>query len=179
MRLLRRSRASKTESREETIKALRDIFQSYLESKRVLAADIDRLVTKGWPDRRTEVQALNQVTELVMKCEILRFEYLLDHVPLESPIWTSLVAITRKLHSNWDGDDESALRNGSAAYQDAIRKLEAAERSRNPAALDGPFKDARRDPEYNIACKAFAAKNRELDRQFGALQLPWPKRSGL
>ncbi len=179
MRFVRRTRGPRTESREETVKVLRKIFQGYLESKRVLAADIDRVVTKGWPDRKPEVQALSEVTKLVMECEILRFEYLLDHVPLESPIWTSLVAITRKLHSNWDADDERALSNGNAAYQDTMRELAAAERSRNPAALDGPFKDARRDPEYETACRAFARKNSELDRQLAALRLPWPKRSGL
>ena len=159
------------------MKVLREIFQSYLESKRELAADVDRLVLKGWPDRKSAVQALSQVTNLVMECEILRFEYLLGHVPLESPIWASLETITRRLHTEWRDTDEKILSDANAAYRDTMRKLDAAERNRNPAALDGPFNDARRDPEFGMACEAFAKRNGELDSEFGGLRSRWPEPS--
>ena len=165
--------------RADTVKALREIFGSYLATKRGLAADMDRLVLKGWPDRKSAVQALSQVTNLVMECEILRFEYLLNHVSLGSPIWTSLETITQKLHADWHPGDEKILSDANAAYRDAVKKLEAAERNRNPAALDGPFKDARRDPEFGMACDAFAKRNNELDREFGALRIKWPDPSSL
>jgi hypothetical protein len=164
---------------EETVKVLREIFQGYTDSKRALAADVDRLVLKGWPDRKTEVEAWGQLTKLVIECELLRFEYLLIHVPLESPIWTSLVTITQRLHTDWQASDESILREENPVYRETMRKLEAAEGARNPAALDGPFKNARRDPEYGAAVEAFTKKNNELDRQFDALRLMWPKGSSI
>lgn len=140
---------------------------------------MDRLVLKGWPDRKSAVQALSQVTNLVMECEILRFEYLLNYVSLESPIWISLETITKKLHTDWRTSDERILIDANAAYRDAMKKLEAAERNRNPAELDGPLKDARRDPEFGMACAAFAKGNDELDREFAALRIKWPEPSSL
>lgn len=165
--------------RADAIKALREIFDRYLATKRGLAADIDRLVLKGWPDRKSAVQALSQVTNLVMECEILRFEYLLNYVSLESPIWISLGTITQKLHTDWHPSDERILSDASATYREAVKKLEAAESNRDPAALDGPLKDARRDSEFGMACDAFAKGNDELDREFGALRIKWPEPSSL
>jgi hypothetical protein len=165
--------------RADAIKALREIFDRYLATKRGLAADIDRLVLKGWPDRKSAVHALSQVADLVMECEILRFEYLLNHVSLESPIWTSLETITQKLHTDWHPSDEKMLSDANAAYRDTVRKLEAAERNRSPAALDGPFNDARRDPEFGMTCEAFAKRNGELDTEFGVLRGKWPGPSSL
>jgi hypothetical protein len=164
-------------SREDAINALQEIFKGYLESKRGLAADVDRLLLKGWPDRKTAVLALSQVTNLVMECEILRFEYLLGHVPLESPIWASLETITRRLHTDWRDTDEKILSDANAAYRDIMRKLDAAERNRIPAALDGPFNDARRDLEFGMACEAFAKRNGELDSEFGVFRSQWPEPS--
>jgi len=164
-------------SREETLKGLREIFKGYVDSKLALAAEVDRLVLKGWPDRKAAVQGWSQLTKLVIECEILRFEYLLSHVPLESSIWASLQTITQRLHTDWQASDESTLDEGNPTYRDTMRRLDATEGSRNPAALDGPFKDARRDPEYGAAVEAFTKKNSELDRQFGALRRMWPKGS--
>lgn len=151
------------------------IFDRYLETKRGLAADLDRVVLTGWPDRKPAVHALGQVTNLVMSCEILRFEYLLSSVLLESPIWASLETITKKLHTDWHLDDERILSDANARYRDTVRKLEAAKRNRNREALDGPLKDARRDPEFSMACDAFAKRNDELDTAFVALRTRWPE----
>jgi hypothetical protein len=163
--------------RADAIKALRAIFDSYLATKRGLAADMDRLVLKGWPDRKSAVQALSQVTNLVMECEILRFEYLLSYVPLESPIWKSLETIMQRLHTDWRDTDEKVLSDANAAYRDTAKNLKTAERNRNPGALDGPMKDARRDPEFGMVCDTFAKRNDELDRQFRALRTKWPEPS--
>jgi len=112
-------------------------------------------------------------------CEAQRFEYLLQHVPLDSPMWTSFEAITDRLHTHWHVGDETILSNASAAYRDTVGRLEAAERNRNTAELDGPFKDARRDPEYRIVCATFAKRNQEIDRQLAALRMRWPKPLGV
>jgi len=166
-------------TREDTSKELREIFRGYLETKRGLAADVDRLLLKGWPDRKTEAQALRQVTISVMECEILRFEYLLSYLPFENPAWTSLQTTTRRLHTDWRDADEKILSDTNAAYGNTVKKLDAAQRDRTPGALDSPFKDARNDPEFGIACQAFAKRNDELDEQFRALRVKWPKPSSL
>lgn len=106
---------------------------------------------------------------------MLRFEYLLRHVPLDSPIWTSLQTITQKLHTDWHDSDEKMLSDANAAYRETVKKLEAAERSRNPRELEDPIKDARRDPEYRTVCEVFRKSNDELDRQFSALRIRWPE----
>jgi hypothetical protein len=163
--------------RAEAIKALREFFDGYLASKRGLAADMDRLVLKGWPDRKPAVQALNQLSNVVIECEILRFEHLLNCVSLDSPIWTSLDTILQKLHTDWRPSDERVLGDANVAYRDAMRRWEAAERNRDPSALDGPLEDARRDPEHKLVCAAFAKRSRELDREFAGLRLKWPEPS--
>jgi hypothetical protein len=165
-------------SREETLKCLREIFQGYLETKRSLAANADRVYLKGWPDRRIALQALSRATSLVIAFESMRLEYLLTHVPLESPVWTSLQTITERLHAGWQPDDENALSLQNPAYQHTMRELEAIEKVRNNESLAGPFKDARRDPDYAAACNAFAKANQELDRRFAALRLNWPRDEG-
>jgi hypothetical protein len=164
---------------ESAINVLREIFQRYLETKHELAGDVDRLALKGWPDRKAAVQALSQVTNLVMECELQRFEHLLSHVPLASTVWTSIATITQRLHTDWHATDEQVLNDANTAYRDVVRKLEAAERKHDRAALDGPFKDARRDPEFGIACEAFAKRNRELDQQLSALRMKCPEPSSL
>ena len=73
-------------TREETLKSLRDLFLGYIETKRRLAEDVSGLLVKGWPDRKRDVQAWAELTTAVIECEILRFEHLLIHAPLESPI---------------------------------------------------------------------------------------------
>ena len=168
-------RASQRMGSADAINELRAIFERYLATKRRLGADMDRVVLKGWPDRKSAMQALSQVANLVMECEILRFEYLLSHVPLESPIWTSLDTITQKLHTDWHASDEKMLSGANAIYRDTVKKLEAAERSRKPAELDDPIEDARRDPEYRTVCEVFRQSNDELDRQLSALRIKWPE----
>jgi hypothetical protein len=168
-------RASGRMENADAIKEIRGIFDRYLATKRELCPDLDRIVLKGWPDRTSAVRALSRLASLVMECEILRFEYLLNQVPLESPIWTSLRTITQKLFPDWDASDEKILSDTNAAYRETVKKLEAAERSQNPAELDGPLKDARRDPEWKKAWESFHKSNDELDRQFIALRAKWPE----
>jgi len=169
----------KTMEREDAVKGLRDIFQRYLDTKRRMAAAVNRLLVKGWPDRKPAAQSLLHVTNLVIECELLRFEHLLSHVPLESAKWTSITTITQRLWSDWHATDEHVLSDASTAYRDIVSQLEVAERKHDRAALDGPFKDARRDPEFGVACEAFAKRNRELDAQLGALRMKWPEASSL
>ncbi len=109
-----------------------------------------------------------------MESEMLRFEYRLSYVPLEDRVWTSLQTITERLHTGWQPNDERALSDTDATYRETMAKLEAAERNRNRAALEGPVKDAGRDPEFGLLCAAFAKSNDELDLQFRALRLRWP-----
>jgi hypothetical protein len=161
--------------RAEAINALRAIFVRYVATKRGFSADMDHVVLKGWPDRQPAVQALSQLSNMVMECEILRFEYLLNYVSLDSPIWTSLQTILQKLHTDWCPSDEAILGDANAAYRDAMKRWEAAERNRDPAALDEPMEDARRDPEFKLVCAAFAKRNNELDREFASLRLKWPE----
>jgi hypothetical protein len=160
--------------RVQAINALRTIFHGYLATKRGFGAEMDRLALKGWPDRKPAVQALSQLSNAVMECEMLRFEYLLSHVSLDSPIWTSLQTILQRLLTDWLPSDESILGDANAAYRDAMRRWEAAERNRDPSALDEPMKDARRDPEFKLVCAAFAKRNNELDREFAGLRVKWP-----
>jgi len=160
--------------REEAITGLRSIFKGYLETKRQLAADANRLLLKGWPDRRTTAQSLLHVTNLVIDCELLRFEHLLSQVPLSSTIWTSIMTITQRLWTDWTATEEQALSDANAGYRDIVSQLEVAKQKHDRAALYGPFKDARRDPEFGIACEAFAKRNRELDAQLTALRMKWP-----
>ncbi len=101
-------------NREDVIGELRDIFRRYLETKRRLITDFDRVALKGWPDRKADLRALTELATLVME-------------------------------------------------------------SRNRAALEGPVKDAGRDPEFGLLCAAFAKSNDELDLQFRALRLRWPE----
>jgi hypothetical protein len=158
-------------SRTEPINALRDIFKRYLASKAELAADVERLSVKGWPDHKSAIQAWREEIKLVMTCEMLRFEYLLIHVPLESPTWTSLETVTRKLDTGWHPSDEKILSDTNTTYRDAAKKLEAADRQRNPAALEGPFKDAIHDPEHKTAFGTFTKTTDILDKEFGALRI--------
>jgi hypothetical protein len=115
------------------------------------------------------------LSNVVMECEILRFEYLLNHVSLDSPIWSSLQTILQRLLTDWRPSDETILGDANAAYRDAMKRWEAAERNRNPTDLDGPLEDARRDPEFKLVCAAFAKRNNELDSEFAGLRVKWPE----
>ena len=90
-----------------------------------------------------------------------------------------ITTITQRLYTDWQATDEEVLSDADSAYRDIVSQLKAAERKHDRAALEGPFKDARCDPQFEIACEAFAKSNRELDAQLSALRNEWLVRSSL
>jgi hypothetical protein len=152
--------------------AIRDTFRQYIEAKREFGAIAERCLLKGWPDRKAAVQSTSRLGDLVSEIELLRFEYLMNAVPIDVTVLKSFACIFDRLYKGWGESEEIALREKDPTYRDLSRELEAAEATKaalDPTALDGPFAGAARDPEYRNAAASLDKKCRQLEEQLGKL----------
>lgn len=149
--------------------AVREIFRRYIDAKRDFLTITARCYLKGWPDRKSAVQAWSALCALVIEQEVLRFDYLISGARLDAAVWKSLESILNRISKDWKECDERELAAQSSAYQDVLKQLAAAESIVDKPALHGPFSGAKGDPEWLNAIHAFDKRRSDLDDQLGKL----------
>ncbi len=158
---------------------LGEVFRAYIQAKRELLVVTHRCYLKGWPDRKSAVESLTNVSLLIIEQELLRFDHLLSGAPVDPTVWKSLESILRRISNDWRDSDEVALIASSSAYRDIANRLAAAP-AIDKAGLDEPGKAARGDPELQNAVHTFNKKHDELDRRLvGLCDVPSNNRWGV
>jgi hypothetical protein len=78
---------------------------------------------------------------------------------------TSVSAISKAIHNEWTDVQEGTLQQNNPAYKKLVHEIEQCKASTIPEALDGPFRDAQRDPEYVTARQAAQEALAVCDKQ--------------
>ena len=66
----------------------------------------------------------------------------------------TLSTIDTRLHAGWTDGEEERLLKSNVSYRELAQEIDHCRARLEPAALDGPFQDAQRDPEYLRAREA-------------------------
>ena len=67
--------------------------------------------------------------------------------------------------SSGSGTEEAELHHSSARYREVSLEIDCCQAQLDPDALDGPLKDAQRDPEYPAARRDLQQKLRNFDQE--------------
>jgi hypothetical protein len=150
---------------------LREVWLRYVDSKRHFLSVTERCSIRGWPDLKTAIRNAFRLQELFCDQEIMRFEHLAtmwrDPASIACNSLTSVSAISKAIQQEWTETAEGTLQQSNPAYKKLVHEIEQCTASTTPEALDGPFRDARRDPEYigarHAVQKALAACDKQLE----------------
>jgi hypothetical protein len=138
-----------TEEFRQHSERLRHEWHRYIDAKRQLWAVTERCSLRGWPDRTSEIRNAIRLQELFCDQESLRMEHLLaTREASATQAWTTLSAISKQIRDEWTDSEEEKLRAGDPIYNELVLEIERCSAAHDPATLEGPFRDARRDPEY-------------------------------
>lgn len=151
---------------------LRPVWLRYIESKKHFLSIAERCCIRGWPDRKAEIRNAFRLQELFCDQEIMRFEHLVaiwrDPANTTCKSLTSLSAISKEIQQEWTDPMEETLQQSRPAYKKLVQEIERYNAAMAPEALEGPFRDARRDPEYvsarDAAGEALAACDKQLEQ---------------
>jgi hypothetical protein len=144
---------------------VREIFRQYLEDVREIVVVTGRCFLKGWPDRKAAIAVSTRIGHLNCDFQLLRFDYLVDNGLLEPGACKAISAIYDRVWKDWKESDEAALKDQSERYRDVLARLDADRAVLDSPALDGPSRDAMRDPKYLKAAEDLRQKYWALETQ--------------
>ena len=142
---------------------VREIFRQYVEAVREFVVASGRCYLRGWPDREAAIAVTTRMGHLNCDLQLLRLDYLADNDLLEPEACKSIDAIYDRLWKSWQDGDDAALKGQSERYRDVLARLDAERAVLDSPALDGPSRDAMRDPEYLKAGEDLRQKYWALD----------------
>ena len=104
----------------------------------------ERCALRGWPDRKKELRNAFRLQELLLEQQILRLEC----VATTTADHSSISVILQAVREQWTDAQEQGLMRDNADYATLVHEIESCQRAMNPESIDGPLKDAQRDPDY-------------------------------
>jgi hypothetical protein len=95
--------------------------------------------------------------------EVHRLECLAHIEPSSIRDLAILSALNERAFKGWTDSEESHLKDTNPVYSQLVRHIKICIDGLSAEALDGPIRDARRDPEYLLAKNAAADAVAECD----------------
>jgi hypothetical protein len=125
---------------------------------------------KGWPDRKGALQNAFRLQQLFCAQELRRAEYLAASLKMSDALRrpTTIAVIEKMFREAWNDRHEKAMRQTDPSYGALADEIELCRAAFDRQAVEGPLRDAQRDPEWIAARKAAQEVLCEYDRQLGS-----------
>lgn len=149
---------------------VREVFQQCVDARLNFNRALMQCASRGWPDKKASIDVAFRVQEAMLTRLMVRLDYLVRRLAPDAEwrSYTSTALVQARLQGNWTSDNEAALIASDEAYARLNREVESLRRRADPAALEGPYQMARRDPELIAAGQALNDKILALDKQLSA-----------
>jgi len=137
---------------------------------------LQRCALKGWPDRRAGIDNAARVQELFLHIRLNDLVRREGSGTLTWDSYTDTAKVHARLQEGWSDEEEQALRLSESTYHPMQSEIEKLQAIADPAALDGPYEMAKRDPELISAGNRLRDYSRPGQRiGFGDLVIARPK----